>query len=179
MTTTYLDQMGDKRREIVDEAREHLMRGLAMLNCSREQMGRIWPVIVLEFPLLGPPIPTSTKSWAESLTKDKEPTPQSTEEVQILSIEVTDIRAVNGGGTLKALAAVSMDTNLGTIEIKDFKVIHQEGKKPWVSAPQAKWEDNDGETKYKNLIELPPELKKEVSKKILEACYDQFGGQDA
>ena len=81
-------------------------------------------------------------------------------------IEVVHIKRVNAG-SLRAFVAV----NIHEVIIKDFRVVQQEGQAPWVSVPQVEYTRN-GERRFKPLIQLPVDLKKEVSQLVLKAYRD-------
>lgn len=77
-------------------------------------------------------------------------------------IQVIDIKKVSVGNVR---AFVNLKIN--DILIHDFRIVQQENQKPWVSVPQVSWKDREGKTHYKNLIELPKEVKEEVNRAIL------------
>ena len=79
-------------------------------------------------------------------------------------ITVTDFLKVNGG-KLKAFASVKVDN----IIIHDFRIVQQDGQRAWVSVPQVSWKDNQGQIKYKALLDIPGELKQRIEVAILSA----------
>ena len=84
-------------------------------------------------------------------------------------ITVAAFKNVNNAGALQALVSV----RVGSVIFHDFRVVQQEGKRAWVSVPQQSWVDEEtGERRFKNLIELPRELKKKVDAVVLEAYED-------
>jgi DNA-binding cell septation regulator SpoVG len=68
-------------------------------------------------------------------------------------------------GSLKAF--VDIIDNDGLI-LKGLRVIHEEGKDPWVGFPQSSYQKN-GKTKYAVIIVMLSDMKKEVCDLILEA----------
>ena len=80
-------------------------------------------------------------------------------------ISVLAIKKVNNAGSLKAFVKLKIDDTV----INDFRIVQQEGQSPWVSVPQVNWTGTDGKVHYKNLVELPKNLKDEVSREILES----------
>lgn len=79
-------------------------------------------------------------------------------------IEIIELKPCQKNGNLKAFVDVKIDS----IIIHDFRIIQQKDQKPWVSVPQLSWRDSSGGLSYKNLVELPKELKSRVEEAILE-----------
>ncbi len=86
------------------------------------------------------------------------------------TIEVIELRQVRNGN-LKAFA----DIQLGQTIIRDFRVVHQSGQRPWVGPPQVAWKDPSGELKYKAIITFPKELKELVDSMILARYQREMG----
>lgn len=87
------------------------------------------------------------------------------------NIEIIEVKKCSKDGNLKAFVDVKIDNIL----IKDFRIIQQKNQKAWVSVPQTSWRDSSGGLSYKNLVELPKELKTDVEKAVLE-YWDQRAG---
>lgn len=79
-----------------------------------------------------------------------------------MQIEVKDIKKVNGG-KLKGFATVMIDG----IVIHDFRIVQQDQQKAWVSPPQTIWKNDEGETKYKSIVEFSKELKQKIENAVL------------
>ena len=87
-----------------------------------------------------------------------------------MTIEVIEIRLLNGDRPLKAFA----DVKMGNIIIREFRIIKENGKRPWVATPQISWKDTDGKIKYKTVITLPDELKGELDRIILNRFTEEM-----
>lgn len=81
-----------------------------------------------------------------------------------MEITIIELRPCVKDGNLKAF----VDVKINEILIKDFRIIQQKDQKAWVSVPQGSWRDSSGGLSYKNLIELPKELKARVEEAVLE-----------
>jgi hypothetical protein len=82
-------------------------------------------------------------------------------EIKVLSIKKFQLT----NSALKAFASVQ----IGPWVINDFRVVCQEGKKPWVSAPQSTWEDDRGEKHHKPIVVVPDSLKDRIEQVVLDA----------
>jgi len=87
-------------------------------------------------------------------------------------IQILEFRKVNHGN-LKAF----IDLQIGQTIMRDFRVVHVEGQRPWVSSPQVAWKDGNGELKYKTIITFPKELKELVDNMILAHYQRETGVQ--
>jgi len=75
-------------------------------------------------------------------------------------------------GSLKALVSVQM----GDLEIRGFKVIDQEGGKPWVAMPSREVV-REGRKEYFNIVRFPePEDKRSFSEWVLKAYRREING---
>jgi len=79
-----------------------------------------------------------------------------------------DIRRTDFSNSIKANADVTLTLEEGDLTIKGFRVIHQEGKSPWVALPSNCYKDKAGEFKNFKNIEMPRRLNEHISKAILE-----------
>ncbi len=91
-----------------------------------------------------------------------------------MRIAVEQIREVKGKGNLRAMA----DVRVGRMLIRGCRVVQEEGKAAWVSMPVISWEE-DGETRYKTMLELPPDWKKAVSDAVLKAWDNLRSSEDS
>ena len=81
-----------------------------------------------------------------------------------MKVVVEKIREVKNKGNLRAMA----DVRIGRMLIRGCRVVQEEGKSPWVSLPVISWEEN-GETRYKTVLELPRDWKNAISDAVLKA----------
>jgi DNA-binding cell septation regulator SpoVG len=72
-----------------------------------------------------------------------------------MNIEISEIRLQNSGRALKAFVDVCLDG----ITVRDFRVIQEHKKRPWVACPQVSWRSKDGIIKYKTIITFPDDQK--------------------
>jgi SpoVG protein len=91
------------------------------------------------------------------------------QEAQAMNIRVEEIRKLERG-SLRGFATVSV----GGIRISQIKIIHDEGKEPFIEMPQRSYQMNNGERKYRNIVDLPDDLKREVEKAVLW-CWNRQG----
>jgi DNA-binding cell septation regulator SpoVG len=82
------------------------------------------------------------------------------------SIEILTLTAVSAG-SLRAFASVQIGPAL---TVHKFRVIQQVGQRAWVSPPQERWEDREGQAKYTPLVELTGGLKTRVEVAVLAAA---------
>jgi len=87
-------------------------------------------------------------------------------------IEILSFKPVSSGN-LRAF----IDIQIGKTIFRDFRVVHVEGQRPWVSSPQVAWKDGNGELKYKTIITFPKELKELVDSMILARYQRETGVQ--
>ena len=91
-----------------------------------------------------------------------------------MKIEVLEIRPLNGERPLKAFIDIKLD---GLI-IREFRLIKENGKRPWIASPQISWKDIDGVVKYKTVVTLPDEVKGAIDLAILQAFAGQMEKKD-
>jgi DNA-binding cell septation regulator SpoVG len=83
-------------------------------------------------------------------------------------VKVLEIRKKSENGKpLKAFADIELD---GGIVIREFRVIQEANKRPWVACPQISWKDPvTGQIKYQTVVTFPNQLKGEIDLLILNA----------
>ena len=86
-----------------------------------------------------------------------------------MNIKVISLKQINRG-SLKAFVDIRIDNGL---TIKDFRIVQQAGQKPWVSVPQQEYTGRDGERKFKSLVLLSDDLKKQVSSVVLKSYENE------
>ena len=68
---------------------------------------------------------------------------------------------------LKGFADVELDSG---IILREFRIIHEPNKRPWVACPQLSWKaPKTGQIKYKTVVTFPSQLKGEIDLLILNA----------
>lgn len=82
------------------------------------------------------------------------------------------VRKVENAKSLKALADLTISLSEGEFTIRRIRVIHQDGKSPWIAFPQESSYKN-GEQQYYQICEISRKLKKVIEDKILEE-YGKF-----
>jgi DNA-binding cell septation regulator SpoVG len=71
------------------------------------------------------------------------------------------------GKSLKAFADIELDNG---IIIREFRIIQEPNKRPWVACPQLSWRDPDsGQIRYTTIITFPNQIKGDVDLLILSA----------
>jgi len=86
-----------------------------------------------------------------------------------LNIEVIEIRFSPEHKTVKAF----VDIRIGDWIVRDWRVIKEKGKRPWVASPQTSWKRPSGGIQYKTVVTLPDELKGQVDLAILERFTEE------
>ncbi len=92
-----------------------------------------------------------------------------------MTIKVIELRFVQGDKPLRAF----VDIQIGDWVIREWRVIKDNGKRPWVAPPQLSWRGPDGRIQYKTLITLPDELKGEIDQLILNRFTEEMEKQNA
>ncbi len=83
-----------------------------------------------------------------------------------MEIRVLEIRMLPGDKTTKAFC----DIEVNGIQIRDFRVM-QNGGKPHVKAPFSTYKNQTGEICFRQIIDLPVEVRGQVDTAILSAFY--------
>lgn len=94
---------------------------------------------------------------------------------------IVEIRPNDTGTAFKASAEVTLMTAFGEISLSRLRVIHQDGKEPWVSYPEISFiPKNSDITCYMKIILPSKRLDQEIKKAVLDKYYqlkteaDQF-----
>lgn len=83
-----------------------------------------------------------------------------------MEIRVLEIRLASfNGKTIKAFVDVQLDN----IIIRDFRIMKEEGKRPYVKVPFQTYKGQTGELKFRPTVTLPDELRGEIDLAILNA----------
>jgi len=88
-----------------------------------------------------------------------------------MNIRVEQIRKLERG-LLRDFATV----NVGGIRISHIRIVHPEGREPFIGMPQRSYQTNDGGRRYSNVVDLPDNLKKKVEKVVLSFWGQQRHG---
>ena len=86
-----------------------------------------------------------------------------------------DVRLVNHG-KLRAFADVTIPSALGDITVLGFRVIREDGKKPWVGFPSNSYPKN-GQVVNKKVLDISGRAKREIAEAVLleyENASDRF-----
>jgi DNA-binding cell septation regulator SpoVG len=92
-----------------------------------------------------------------------------------MNIKILELRLMSGDKPLRGF----IDIQVGDWIIREWRVIKENGKRPWVASPQISWKDQDGQIKYKTVITLPDELKGEIDRVILNRFNRETEQKDA
>jgi len=95
------------------------------------------------------------------------------QEAKAMDIRVEEIRKLERG-SLRGFATV----NVGGIRISHIRIVHHQGKEPFIGMPQRSYQTNDGGRRYSNVVDLPDDLKKKVEKAVLWLWDQQRHGSD-
>jgi DNA-binding cell septation regulator SpoVG len=83
-----------------------------------------------------------------------------------MEIKVVDIRFHPFNGKLTRAFA---DIQLGNIIIRDFRVMKEEGRQPYVKVPFSTYKGQTGQLKFRPTVILPDKMRNEVDLAILNA----------
>ena len=78
-------------------------------------------------------------------------------------------------GNLKAFADVTLETSLGEITLRGFRVIQKDEQPAWVALPSSSYQ-KDGKTVNSQLLEVSRKLKRQITDAVL-AEYHKAGGE--
>jgi hypothetical protein len=84
------------------------------------------------------------------------------QEAKAMNIRVEEIRKLERG-SLRGFATV----NIGGIRISHIRIIHPQGREPFIAMPQRSYQTSDGGRRYSNVVDLPDDLTREVEKAVL------------
>lgn len=87
-----------------------------------------------------------------------------------MGISVLEIRMLPGHKSTRAFVDVQIDA----ITIRDFRVMQNNGGKPYVRAPFSTYKNQTGELNFRQIIELPAEVRGQVDNEILMAFYREM-----
>ena len=87
----------------------------------------------------------------------------------IIVFEVLEIRKVSHPGKgLKALASVRLHTNLGNIDLLNFRIIKQDNGRWYVQIPSVNWlSQADSKIHFQPLIQMPSDLQQKIELEII------------
>lgn len=87
-----------------------------------------------------------------------------------MSIEMLiEVRPIDGDKAVKAIAEVTLQTEQGELTLSRLKVIHQDGKDPWVAYPTIDYKDREsGDFRHLPVITPGVRLKKAIQSAVLK-----------
>ena len=83
-----------------------------------------------------------------------------------MDIQVIDIRLLLGHKATRAFC----DIRLNEIVVRDFRVM-QNGGKPYIRAPFSTYKNQHGELCFRQIVDLPEEVRGQVDNLVLSAFY--------
>jgi len=89
-----------------------------------------------------------------------------------MEIAVENMKYLHNAGNLRAFCDVRIRTADGDWVIRSCKIIQQPKQKAWLSFPTISWQDGDGKTYYKTMLEVPTDLKSKISEASLSTYYE-------
>jgi hypothetical protein len=93
------------------------------------------------------------------------------QEAKAMNIRVEQICKLERG-LLRDFATV----NVGGIRISHIRIVHPEGREPFMGVPKRSYQTNDGGRRYSNVVALPDDLKKKVETAVLSFWGQQRHG---
>ena len=90
-------------------------------------------------------------------------------------VRVIEIRLLSDGRPLKAFA----DVQLGSVVIRDFRVMKENDKRLYVKVPFSTYKDQTGQLKFRPIIVLPDEVRGEIDLAILNAYQREMEKSNA
>ena len=87
-----------------------------------------------------------------------------------IKIHVEKITLLQGSGSLKAFASVSISNK---ITIHNCRIIQRPGQRAWVSMPLRESHSKDGQHQFFPIIEVPKSLRAAISSAVLTVWREQ------
>ena len=88
---------------------------------------------------------------------------------------LAEVRLIDGDKAAKAAAEVTLQTECGELTLSRLKVIHQDGKGPWVAYPTIDYKDREtGDFRHLEIVKPGARLKKAISDAVLTK-YAELG----
>ncbi len=84
-----------------------------------------------------------------------------------MKIEVLQIRCSPRDRPLRGFA----DVRVGAFVLRDFRIMRENGGKPYIKAPFVTYKSKGGKLKFHQIIDLPAEVRGQVDTAILSAFY--------
>ena len=84
-------------------------------------------------------------------------------DIVVIAIRVTSFR----GKPLLAFA----DVQIGDLILKDFRVMERMGGGAYVKAPFVTYKNKSGQLRFRQIIDLPSEMRRQIDVAILNAFY--------
>jgi len=90
-------------------------------------------------------------------------------------IRIIAMRLLAGNRPLKAFVDIQLDN----IVIRDFRIMQEDGKRPYVKVPFTTYKDAQGQLKFRPIVVLPDEVRGEIDLAILNAYHGEKEKEDA
>ena len=91
-----------------------------------------------------------------------------------MEIKLIGFKLFPGRKVIKAFA----DVKIGEIIIRDFRVIKEDGQRPYVKAPFVVYKDRVGKLQFRQIAVLPDEIQGEIDLLILNAYRKEKEKED-
>ena len=78
------------------------------------------------------------------------------------------LKKLENSKQVKAIVSVTVMSEQGEFTINGFKVIHQDGKEPWVAMPENRWHDSKGEFRNYQIVEAGKRFHRFITDIILK-----------
>jgi DNA-binding cell septation regulator SpoVG len=85
-----------------------------------------------------------------------------------MGIKVLEIRTLHSNA--KSLRAF-VDVQIGDLILKDFRILEENGGKSYVKAPFTTYKDKTGQLRFRQIIDLPAEVRGRIDNMILSEYY--------
>lgn len=87
----------------------------------------------------------------------------------VMEIKVVDVRLLTPyANNVKSVQAF-VDVQFGNIIVRDFRVMKEDGRRPYVKVPYSTYKDQTGQLKFRPTVILPDEVRGEIDLAILNA----------
>jgi DNA-binding cell septation regulator SpoVG len=85
-------------------------------------------------------------------------------------VKVIEIRPLKDRRPLRAFA----DVRVGSVVIRDFRVMKENGKRLYVKVPFSTYKDQTGQLRFRPIVVLPDEVRGEIDLAILNAYQGEM-----
>ena len=85
-------------------------------------------------------------------------------------VKIIQIRPLSDGRPLRAF----VDIQLGSVVLRDFRVMKENGKRLYVKVPFSTYKDQTGKLRFRPIVVLPDEVRGEIDLAILNAYQGEM-----